>query len=316
MQLGGVGPGRVAALAVVAVATAVVTAFAAATRPADGTSRALQHVTLFGDSVADAIVEYSRAKQIVANGVDLDLEVAPCRRLGQDSCPYNGVRPPNVIDLAKRLGPSMGPTVIVAVGYNDFAQSYAQNIEDALAVFKQAGVKRVLWLTLRAAQHSYLDMNDDIVAAAAHHPEMVVVDWNLYSRSHPDWFQSDGIHLVGPGAEAMATLIHKTLVLLGVAALQKGAPRPPTGPPVRVTTKSLPVAVVGRRYAAKLSAKGGRRPYYWSFPRKPPKGLHLRPTGWIFGTPKGRAGKFTLPVRVRDVLGKSAQARLVLRVRR
>ena len=176
MRLRGV---RAGGPAVLALAVAAVAALTSAAHPAAGTSRALQHVTLFGDSVAEAVADNARARQIVATGVDLDLEVAPCRRVGQDSCPYNGVRPPNVIDLAKRMGPSLGRTVIVAVGYNDFAQSYAQNIEDALAVFKQAGVKRVLWLTLRAAEHPYLSMNDDIVAAAAHHPELVVVDWNL-----------------------------------------------------------------------------------------------------------------------------------------
>jgi uncharacterized protein YbaA (DUF1428 family) len=312
MSLRGVGAGRAALLALVAVTVGLV---AVAARPADGTSRTLQHVTLFGDSVAQAVVDTASAKRLVASGVDMDFEVAPCRRVGQDSCPYNGVRPPNVIDLAKRMGSALGPTVIVAVGYNDFAQAYAQNIEDALAVFKQAGVKRVLWLTLRAAEHPYLSMNDDIVAAAAHHPEMVVVDWNLYSRSHPDWFQSDGIHLVGPGAQAMATLVHRTLVQLGVASAPRGSREKP-GAAVRVATTRLPAATVGKRYAAKLSATGGRRPYYWSFPRRPPKGLHLRPTGWIFGTPRGRAGTFALPVRVRDVLGKTAQARLVLRVRR
>jgi Putative Ig domain len=312
MRLRGVRAGRAAFLAFAAAALALV---AVATRPANGTSRTLQHVTIFGDSVAEAVVDNAQAKKLIASGVDMNFEVTPCRRLGQDSCPYNGVRPPNVIDLAKQMGSTLGPTVIVAVGYNDFAQSYAQNIEDALAVFKQAGVKRVLWLTLRAAQHPYLGMNDDIVAAAAHHPEMVVVDWNLYSRSHPDWFQSDGIHLAGPGPQAMATLVHKTLVLLGVAPAPKGSRSKPRTP-VRVATTRLPAAVVGKRYSAKLSATGGRRPYYWAFPRKPPKGLHLRPTGWIFGTPRGRSGAFTLPVRVRDVLGETAQARLVLRVRR
>jgi Putative Ig domain len=311
MGLRGVGAGRATLLALAAVAVA---ALAAATRPADGTSRTLQHVTLFGDSVAQAVVDNAQARKLVSTGVDMDFEVAPCRRVGQDSCPYNGVRPPNVIDLAKQLGSRLGATVVVAVGYNDFAQSYAQNIEDALAAFKQAGVKRVLWLTLRAAEHPYLGMNDEIVTAAAHHPELVVVDWNLYSRSHPDWFQSDGIHLVGPGAQAMATLVHKTLVLLGVAPSPKGS-RSKSRAPVRVATTRLPAAVVGKRYTAKLSASGGRRPYYWSFSRRPPAGLHLRPTGWIFGRPSGRTGTFALPVRVRDVLGKTAQARLVLRVR-
>ena len=35
-------------------------------------------------------------------------------------------------------------------------------------------------------------MNADIVAAAQKHPELEVIDWNVYSRSHPEWFQNDG----------------------------------------------------------------------------------------------------------------------------
>jgi len=70
----------------------------------------------------------------------------------------------------------------------------------------------VWWLTLRAAHHGYVNMNDDIEAAAKQHPELTVVDWNVYSRSHPDWFQDDGLHLLHSGADAMATLIHQTLL--------------------------------------------------------------------------------------------------------
>lgn len=271
-----------------------------------------QHVTLIGDSVADAIPGDTQAVKILEQGIDLDLEVAPCRRVGQDSCPYNGVRPPNVIQLVQSMGSQLGPNVIVVVGYNDFEDQYAQNIEDALAAMKQAGVKRVLWATLRASEHPYLSMNDDILAAAAAHPELTVVDWNLYSRSHPEWFQPDGIHLVAAGAEAMATLLHQTLVSLGIAA----APARPPAHPVRVETARLPVAVRGRRYAAKLQAAAGRPPYFWSFPRRPPAGLHLRPTGWIFGTPRGRLGSFTLVVRVADSSGGSSTARLLFRVAR
>jgi hypothetical protein len=296
------------ALRAVLVAAGVVAALAAATV---GRAAPPQHVTLIGDSVADALPGDASALKILAEGIDLDLEVAPCRRVGNESCPYQGVRPPNVIQLVQSMGSKLGPNVIVVVGYNDFEDQYAQNIEDALAAMKQAGVQRVLWATLRAASHPYLSMNDDILAAAARHPELTVVDWNLYSRSHPEWFQADGIHLLGPGSEAMATLLHATLVSLGIAA----APQKPPAHPVRVATAALPVAVKGRKYVAKLRAAAGRPPYFWSFPRRPPKGLHLRPTGWVFGKPLGRPGTFVLEVRVADAAGGSAVRKLQLRVR-
>lgn len=298
------------ALRAVLVAAGLAAALAAAT--VGRAAPAPQHVTLIGDSVADALQLDASAARILGQGIDLDLEVAPCRRVGGESCPYQGVRPLNVIQLVQSMGARIGPTVIVAVGYNDPEDGYAQNMEDALAAMKQAGVKRVLWLTLRAAAHPYLSMNDDILTAAAAHPEMTVVDWNLYSRSHPDWFQADGIHLLGPGSDAMATLLHTTLVSLGIAA----APvKKPPAHPVRVATAALPVAVKGRKYAAKLKAVAGRPPYFWSFPRRPPRGLHLRPTGWVFGKPLGRPGTFVLEVRVADAAGGSAVRKLQLRVR-
>ena len=64
------------------------------------------------------------------------------------------------------MGSKLGQNVVVAVGYNDFEDQYAGNIEDAIDALTAAGVKRVCWLTLRAARHPYLSMNDDIAQAA------------------------------------------------------------------------------------------------------------------------------------------------------
>ena len=119
-----------------------------------------------------------------------------------------------------------------------------------LDAFKAAGVKHVWWLTLWAAHHGYVTMNDNIEAAAKQHPELTVIDWNVYSRSHLDWFQSDGLHLLEDGASAMATLIHKTLLDDGVALK-----------PTHIATSALPVAHRGRPYAAKLRATLGLAPY-------------------------------------------------------
>ena len=123
--------------------------------------------------------------------------------------------------------------VVVEVGYNDWEDSFADSVETSLQALRKAGAKRVLWLTLRADRTSYLSMNDVIRAAATRHPEMTVVDWNLFSRSHPDWFQDDGLHLDSVGALMMATLIHRSLEDLGLVE----------APPVAklaITTKTLP----------------------------------------------------------------------------
>jgi len=264
---------------------------------------AVQRVTVIGDSIATAIEYDATARAILGQGVDLRLELAPCRRIAPDSCPYAGTRPPTLLDVVGRLGPALGPTVVVAVGYNDFEQAYADDIELALAALRKAGVTRVLWLTLRAERHSYLHMNELIRAAAARHPELTVVDWNIYSRSHPDWFQADGLHLTAAGAQAMATLVHRALADLRVAP-----------PPPAVVSPRLPAARVGRPYQARLVARGGTRPYSWSSAAGPlPAGLHLRAGGLIVGRPR-RAGVFSLVLRVTDASRESASRRLSLRV--
>ena len=77
----------------------------------------LAHVTLIGDSVATAIPGDTDAMRVLRMGSDLDLDVAPCRRLVDQSCPPN---PPTVVEVIKRLGAAVGPTVVIAVGLQRF----------------------------------------------------------------------------------------------------------------------------------------------------------------------------------------------------
>lgn len=275
----------------------------AASMSAFGGGTPLQHVTIIGDSVADGMGLNMQAKAILSQGIDADLELAPCRRLEGESCPINGTRPQNALDLIHSLGSSIGPNVVVAVGYNDHEDEYAQDVEDTLAALKAVGVKHVFWLTLRAARHPYITMNADIEASAQKHPEMTVVDWNLYSRSHPDWFQDDGLHLKNLGAEMMATLIHKALVQAAVAA-----------PPPRIATSALPVAHHGHAYRAVLVCFGGAKPYRWSLLERAPAGIHLEASGRIDGTPRAQAGRYTFNVQVRDANGSMTTRDLTLRI--
>jgi hypothetical protein len=267
-------------------------------------TRDLQHVTVIGDSVADGVGNDSSAVAILRQGIELDLEVAACRRVDQQSCTVDGVQPPNVVQLVKTMGSKLGPNVVIAVGYNDYEDQYAQNIQNALAALQAAGVKHVWWLTLRAAHHGYVNMNDDIVAAAQSDPQLSVIDWNVYSRSHPDWFQADGLHLLAPGSAAMATLIHQSLIDDGVAAR-----------PVQLVTKTLPVAHRAKRYRATLRAASGDAPYRWSLLERAPRGIHLEATGAIIGKPLVKPGAYVLNVRVKDSDGSFDTRRITLRVK-
>lgn len=258
-------------------------------------------MTLFGDSVATSLAFDAGALAVVRGGIDLDLEAAACRRLVDPSC---AVKTPTTAELIQSLGPHLGSVVVVAVGYNDAEDRYAAAIETTLKALEAANVDRVFWLTLRAARHPYVNMNDDIEAAAAKHAELTVIDWNTYSRSHPEWFQDDGLHLAGGGALAMATLIHERLVAAGVAP-----------PDVVVRTASLPDARRGKPYRARLAAAGGRGPYAWSLAGRLPPGLHLRPSGLLWGAGRARPGTFRFAVRATDSVGDVGTRTLMLRLR-
>jgi len=288
----------------ISVLVAAVLATTAGQAGSSSTSR--ERVTFIGDSIASAIAYDQPSKKLLATGIDLDLQLAVCRRLVGDSCPFEGVRPPTLVDLLPTI--QLGSTVVVEVGYNDWEDSFADSVETSLQALRKAGAKRVLWLTLRADRTSYLSMNDVIRAAATRHPELTIVDWNLFSRSHPDWFQDDGLHLDSVGALMMATLIHRSLEDLGLVE----------APPVAqlaITTKSLPAARVGRAYKARLTASGGTRPIVWTVKAGAlPAGLRLTRDGWLRGTPKA-AGRPAATLRATDSARHTTARRFVLAVR-
>src|SRR5581483_7315053 len=158
-------------------------------------AKARPRVTMIGDSVADEISYLGSAQAALGPGV----------------------QPTTTLQLVSSLGRSLGPDVVVAVGYNDYELLYPGDVLQVLKALRRAGVQHVLWLTLRASRHDYVDMNRALREIASADPQLTVVDWNAYSRSHPDWFDSDGVHLTPAGGEAMATLVHERLVAMGIA---------------------------------------------------------------------------------------------------
>jgi hypothetical protein len=202
----------VASLAVALCGAAVAAASAAGTQ-------ALQHVTIFGDSVAAVFTWDPTARTVLTQGDRVTFDLSPCGRLTQPGCITPP--PPSVFRKVELMGHRIGATVVVLVGYNDDPHVYRAGIDKVLRAMQRRGATHVIWLTLRAVNKQYLLINQVIHGASARwRGLMTVLDWNSYSRNRPAWFATDGIHLSSLGGVQLAIYIHRTLRRLSL-----------TGPP-------------------------------------------------------------------------------------
>ena len=193
-------------LALVAVLLGVAAASAAA-QGAGMAPTAGPRVTMFGDSIADSLNYVPDARTILGDGIDLRLELAPCRKLVPVGCAYMGSRPPSVLSIVKESTlAELGNIVVVAVGYNDPENNYETDMAQVVNALVEKGVGHVIWLTLREQTDDYRRINQTIEAQAPRWPALRVADWDAASRGK-DWFNPDGLHLNADGAIGMATLI-------------------------------------------------------------------------------------------------------------
>jgi hypothetical protein len=244
-------------------------------------------VTVIGDSVLTAVLWNSAPLAILQQGLQMQLDIGICRRLNGVSCPFEGAETPTLADVVQALGPRLGKVVVIEVGYNDGARTFPDAVEQSVRALLQAGVSKILWLNLHGSGAYWDAKNAVLVAAARRHPEVSIVDWNGYARDHWSWFQGDSVHLTYDGALAIATLLH-------------GA--------------TLPVAQVGRLYAAQLRAEGGIGSYEWRVLRqKLPSGLRLLADGRLYGIPQ-RSGSIEIAFSVTDSFGFTSTATTTLRI--
>ncbi len=131
-----------------------------------------------------------------------------CKRLIRPSCRgRTGQVPETILNTMKAMRGQLGSVVVIMSGYDDSRVDDAVEAITAEAVSQ--GVKRVLWLTY-VEDVSYVGPGGITFAATfrSHnqtlrdklldHPELDLADWNTYSKGHPDWFGTDGIHLAQP----------------------------------------------------------------------------------------------------------------------
>ena len=69
-----------------------------------------------------------------------------------------------------------------------------------------AGVSRVVWVTLHVDRDNYSLINGVIENAPTRWPQLRVADWNAFSAGKA-WFGYDAVHLNDSGAVGLARLL-------------------------------------------------------------------------------------------------------------
>jgi hypothetical protein len=281
-----------------AISVAIAAGAAALAGGARGDVPATPHVLVIGDSVGTGITWHTDATAVAERGLDVDWQVAVCRRLIGVSCAdaTTGEQPPTAVELIDSME-SVPQTVVVEMGYNDYEDTFAEAIDETMQSLVPRGATHVLWLTLHTAEAPYPALNLLLDAAAKRWPQLDLVNWDRWAYGHAaDWFQDDGTHLLDAGGVAMAHLIHGSVVNLFS--------------PLRDSPATLPPLRRGHPYTASLEPAGGTPPYRFRVVAgAPPRGIHLLADGRIYGEPRSNAAlRFT--VRLTDADGMSVVTRL------
>jgi hypothetical protein len=276
-----------------------------------GTASPPPRVSVISDSILTAVTwGDGSALAALSDGLDLQIDAGVCRRLNGESCEFNGGRVPTTLSVISSWRTQLGAIVVIVDGYNDLPANFAADVELTLDTLRDDQVQHVLWTNLHEGRAEFVAKNAVLAAAARRHPELRILDWNSYSARHPEWFQTDFIHLTAAGGSAIAPWIHQA-----IEDTLSPPPPPRRSTPLVVSSRRM-AARVGVRFDRRLHATGGKGPLRWrtigtSLRRA---GIRLLASGELIGKP-ARAKTFAVPLEVTDASGARARGTLRLTVR-
>lgn len=98
----------------------------------------------------------------------------------------------------------LGKIVILALANNsDYFEWRIDRIMNVL------GDRQIYWVTAVKADDP--KFNEKFRGYAIKHTNIHIVDWEARSKSHPEYFYGDGIHVKGDGIDAFANLIYESI---------------------------------------------------------------------------------------------------------
>jgi len=110
-------------------------------------------------------------------------------------------------EMGRDLEKAAGSTVVMDLGNNDLLT------EDTVrAIFELVKESSKVVVVNTAVPRPYRDANNELLTEiAAQYSNVRVVDWNLISDGHPEYFAPDGVHLVPTGVSAYVMAIDEAL---------------------------------------------------------------------------------------------------------
>jgi hypothetical protein len=164
-------------------------------------------VTMITDSVGGVLFWANSERDELAEGLDFHLETKTCRKLVSPGCAAYDEVPPSALETIQKLGTDLGRLVVIDVGYNDFAEGYDKGLDIIMGALAAVGVERVVWVTL----HDRAGIDEQIRAAPARWPQLVVADWAPVAASDPSWFV-DGAHMNELGSRAFVKFLRPVVL--------------------------------------------------------------------------------------------------------
>lgn len=175
----------------------------------DPTNPGLKEVLFVGDSVMAGIERSDQGMKLLSRQFTFAFAANGCQRLTLPGCTKSSKT--SSLELLKQSDGLITRVVVVATGYNEFNNSTAFR-RDVLRICNEAkrqGIQ-VLWLTYQEAgnvKKKSRAFNTVLHEVSITQENLEIIDWNLYSEGHSDWFAEDDVHLSGIGPLKMAKLI-------------------------------------------------------------------------------------------------------------
>jgi peptidoglycan hydrolase-like protein with peptidoglycan-binding domain len=185
----------------------------------NGAGPSVPRIGLIGDSSLAATRWYGILGSLTRYNFVLDAE--SCRRTTHTSCRgREGYTPENTLTTMRRLEGQWGRVLVLMTGYDDPGYDFGDAIDAVMQEAIRQGIPRVMWLTFRTADVSYVgptyhsnlytfrDNNRLLLQKALRYGgRLQIADWATRSAERPDWVLSDGVHLTTAGTYAVTKFI-------------------------------------------------------------------------------------------------------------
>ena len=195
-------------------------------------------IGLIGDSTLSGVRWADRYGDLERFNFLFDAE--SCRRTIEESCwSREQYRPPTAVEALQAHEGQWGEVLVVMTGYNDSNTGFADGVEAIVSEARRQGIGSVVWLSLRtkgvdyeeplhlANGSTYRDANRSLYTLADEFDGYLqIADWASHSAERPEWFESDGAHLVAGGVDAVTEFIASQVDIVLSGATITAVPPP------------------------------------------------------------------------------------------